>query len=559
IRHIAEILGTLPGHPSAVDLATWLADRMRSERRAQSGDRSRRLETGRRAVQLLTVHAAKGLEFPVVLLPEAADQLYNAKRPHDPGVVFHRGADRLFDVSAAPSPEVETLFRAEERADTLRKLYVAATRASSRLVLWWAPTSRNLAESGLQLLLSGPGVANTTKPNIANLPPELFTVTTVPDEAPFTREPAPPPRRALTARRFERAVDHAWTRTSYSGLTEGLHGFTAGEDEPELEAGDALAGTTPPSLGEDTVVPGASGAATDSESFPSPLGDMPAGALFGTIVHEALEHLDPQAPDLDGRLVGLCRRFATANPLAGLNPQLLAAGLSRVLRTPLGTLAPGRTLADFGAADRLAELSFEMPLGGLDAAPELPMPGNRTVADLAALFNDPALLPPTDPLQPYGSLLAATPAANKVLSGFLTGSIDVVLRLRDTAKPSTVPTTPTTDGFVILDYKTNRFPTPEGRPLLVTDYTPDAMAQAMMRAHYPLQALLYAVALTRHLAWRMPDADPATLLSGVGYLFVRGMAGPDTPLCGNDPCGVFVWRPTPALVSAASEVLGGGR
>ena len=33
----------------------------------------------------------------------------------------------------------------------------------------------------------------------------------------------------------------------------------------------------------------------------------------------------------------------------------------------------------------------------------------------------------------------------------------------------------------------------------------------MIRAHYPLQALLYGVALHRFLRWRLPGYDPATL------------------------------------------------
>ena len=68
------------------------------------------------------------------------------------------------------------------------------------------------------------------------------------------------------------------------------------------------------------------------------------------------------------------------------------------------------------------------------------------------------------------------------------------------------------------------------------------MAAAMLRAHYPLQALLYSVALHRFLRWRQPGYDPERHLGGVLYLFVRGMAGPDTPRSTGVPCGVFSWR-----------------
>ena len=58
-----------------------------------------------------------------------------------------------------------------------------------------------------------------------------------------------------------------------------------------------------------------------------------------------------------------------------------------------------------------------------------------------------------------------------------------------------------------------------------------------MSAHYPLQALLYAVAVHRMLRWRQPGYDPAVHLGGVLYLFVRGMAGPETPRVDGMPCG----------------------
>jgi exodeoxyribonuclease V beta subunit len=90
------------------------------------------------------------------------------------------------------------------------------------------------------------------------------------------------------------------------------------------------------------------------------------------------------------------------------------------------------------------------------------------------------------------------------------------------------------------------------------DYTPEAMAAAMRQAHYPLQALLYSVALHRFLRWRQPGYDPAQHLGGVLYLFLRGMAGPATPAVDGVPCGVFSWSPPAALVTDLSDLLDRG-
>ena len=78
----------------------------------------------------------------------------------------------------------------------------------------------------------------------------------------------------------------------------------------------------------------------------------------------------------------------------------------------------------------------------------------------------------------------------------------------------------------------------------------------MIEAHYPLQALLYDVALHRYLRWRQPGYDPDVHLGGSLYLFLRGMSGPVRP-AGRHVPGVFAWRPPAALVIEVSDLLAG--
>ena len=79
---------------------------------------------------------------------------------------------------------------------------------------------------------------------------------------------------------------------------------------------------------------------------------------------------------------------------------------------------------------------------------------------------------------------------------------------------------------MVADYKTNAL-TPRGSAPVADDYHPTRMVEAMVEHDYPLQALLYSVALHRYLRWRVPGYRPADHLGGVAYLFVRGMTGPD--------------------------------
>ena len=148
------------------------------------------------------------------------------------------------------------------------------------------------------------------------------------------------------------------------------------------------------------------------------------------------------------------------------------------------------------------------------------------------------------PLAGYPDLLAGLDP--QALRGFLTGSIDAVLRV---SGPDGDPR------YLVVDYKTNWLGPLDGRPLTVGQYTPSRMAQAMIRAHYPLQALLYSVAVHRLLRWRQPEYQPEVHLGGVLYLFLRGMAGPQTPRVDDVPYGVFSWRPPARLITELSDLL----
>jgi ATP-dependent helicase/nuclease subunit A len=93
------------------------------------------------AVQLMTIHAAKGLEFPVVFLPRLERKFHavkasDAMADRDHGLAM-RGVDgerrRKY-----PTPAHRVLSEARrqrERSEELRLLYVAMTRAKERLVL----------------------------------------------------------------------------------------------------------------------------------------------------------------------------------------------------------------------------------------------------------------------------------------------------------------------------------------------------------------------------------------------------------------------------------------
>ncbi|MBT5137441.1 MAG: exodeoxyribonuclease V, partial [Acidimicrobiaceae bacterium] len=219
-----------------------------------------------------------------------------------------------------------------------------------------------------------------------------------------------------------------------------------------------------------------------------------------------------------------------------VDEQRLVTGLEAAVRTPLGPLFARRALVDLAPSDRLDEMSFDLTLGE---------GGNRsTDADIGRLLLD--HLPADDPLGPWAASLTDGPFS-AVLAGHLTGSIDLVARVRHD------------DGierFVVSDYKTNRLAS-RGVTPTAAHFQPDQLPAAMAEHQYPLQALLYSVALHRYLRWRLPGYDPAVHLGGTAYLFVRGMVGPDTPTTDGVPNGVFSWRPASDLIIELSDLLDG--
>jgi exodeoxyribonuclease V beta subunit len=335
----------------------------------------------------------------------------------------------------------------------------------------------------------------------------------------------------VQALELTRTIDVGWRRTSYSAITAPAHDVFQVDnpllvDEPATpDASDDEGGSLP-------LTPAA--APDPALDALVPMADLPGGVAFGSLVHVVFETFDPHSSTPEEDLARIVATEAARLPVPGVTEPELVAGLLPVLATPLGPLADGLTLADIPARDRLAELDFEMPLGSGS--------GGATVQAIADSLD--AWLPETDPLRDYGEHLRQSPVDQRALRGYLTGSIDVALRIGGR--------------YLIIDYKTNRLGT-VGSPLIMRHYTPAAMAAAMMEAHYPLQSLLYGVALHRFLRWRQPGYDPDTHLGGVLYLFVRGMAGPATPVIDGVPCGVFSWRPPTGLILELSDVLAGVR
>ncbi|MBS1848607.1 MAG: UvrD-helicase domain-containing protein, partial [Actinobacteria bacterium] len=408
LQHIADLLQQ-SGLADADGLLGAIAPDRATTGDKTDGDDLRRIDSDRDAVTVMTMHKAKGLEFPIVcctglMSGEPTTGTKPVTYHDDRGIAVH-------DLQVTHGDLVDDgLERARREVidDRLRIAYVALTRAVHHTIVWWAWTSATEYGPLTRLVL---GRDDTGQPDATmharvidtkRLAPDaiieparrlddLATTITLPTSAHVIdvgHHDATPcdyrwsgahgdvdrPRPGDLAIASHRPPEHrATNRWSFSSITRtGAFGDTdpddvvGGEDEsPDFGPGD-IGGAVGESPGR--------GPSPDR----SALTGLTRGREFGTLVHTILEHVDFTSPtladDLDqviaDELAWRARAIAwtdTAPPPGDAPPvgsprALLRAGILSVIATSLGSITGGAALRDFGPRDRLNELDFDLRL-----------------------------------------------------------------------------------------------------------------------------------------------------------------------------------------------------
>ena len=553
-RHLAERLLEAESEmrPSPSGLAAWFGRRRRAEARGREESGLLRLDSDERLVRILTVHGSKGLEFPVVFCPFAWDVPDPGRRGADPDVAYHERGDEDYReiLDLDPDDAARRAARVEEFAESLRLLYVALTRAKHRCIVTWGLVNGAQRSPLAWLLHRGPevqgGLADAgsgqqdarspaASPELADALdaaelrfrdlewdewrdevqalaercPGAVSVS-VPD--PGDTRAGPPEARpfpALEARVSGRPLRRIRQMTSFSALSAEGARATGAAARALVERPDHDAGDTPSRRAGEEAGDADAGDDAARNAF-----TFPRGAAAGSCVHRVFERLDRvpaggAAPDLDALCRDALRDYGFEDAWQPVLRSMIELTRALRLHEP-----PARGTGDesgfrlAGPAARIAEMEFHFPVTGLIRG---------RLADCLGEHGYP---------HPFGDDTGTgARGAQASIDGFLRGFIDLTIEHEGR--------------WYVIDYKSNWLGAE------AADYAPGALRRATFASGYPLQYLVYLVALHRHLGVRLPGYDYERHMGGAFYLYVRGI----DPAAGTSR-GVYFDRPPRACIEA---------
>jgi exodeoxyribonuclease V beta subunit len=516
LRHAVELL-----HEAAVEerlspdgVLVWLA-RARDQGVRDPERAELRLETDADAVQIVTIHKSKGLEYPIVF----CTSLWDGRAPGDAVLVHEDDGSVVFDHGSSQFEAHTRRANAERLAEDLRLAYVALTRAKHRCYVGWGEIAGRdgpgAAGSALGWLLRPDGALDGDEPHelaaaavaqlgaasggwqavVEQLVGESdgamsCTVLGAPREAVVRWTPEAHVASDARARSFSAAGRQleSWRIVSYTQLARGQHAGGDGRD-----VGDP-----------DAVTP----------ALAAPLGihAFTRGRRAGVALHALFEHLpfDASVDAMRETVTRTLRREGLLEmPDADATRAIddVCAMVSLVFGTPLPDA--GFRLADVPRRATLREWKFHLPLALL----------TRTTLERAFAAHGGAAARYAPHLKSLESI---------DVTGFLTGVVDLAFEH---------------DGrWHLADWKSNHLG-PDA-----SAYGADDVEREMFANHYTLQYHLYVLALHRYLASRLPDYDYDAHVGDVWYAFLRGIDG--TP--GR---GWYRDRPPRALIEALAAAL----
>ena len=459
------------------------------------------LPTDAPAVRIMTIHNSKGLQFPIVFLPDLASnklKIEKALKYHDPernNRIFHRIAD---------SQKSELAFL-ESLQEELRIAYVALTRASRATYL---PVPKKLEGAAAWLFESQN--ANEPRKDVMEkfseclknkkLPEKILQWmdnAVDPEDEQTAFDGTETPEKELSRYHWDNTVTPVPTpKISYSSA----HKFFR-RNERRAKSDEETSGSIAPEQKK-----------SDNQSV-ADVFTLPRGDLFGTACHTILEKLDFRNTD---NLMSLIQRYLSVVNI-GDKAGIAAEMFRNVISAPL-PFGDGSTfkLEDIALSDRCSEMDFDFKLNR-----------NFDPVRIGSILN-----------HHFSSRLEQDQLDNlfalRDLPGdetFYTGSADLIFRHKGK--------------FFIVDWKTDIL---DGT---FESFAPEYLFGEMWQKFYLYQSLLYSSALIRFLSLRLGKTAQEIYdqyFGGTIYLFLRGV-DPNVP--GR---GIYADKPDFKLICDIAEV-----
>jgi exodeoxyribonuclease V beta subunit len=513
--HLAELLQQTWAcrHLRDADaLATWLERKLVGEDDEDEEDSESeqcvRLETQEDAVHLVTIHAAKGLEYGIVFCPFL--WALKSRQRFDLGKIFFNGS--TLDLG---SPDQSTIRDAEWKGreeEQARLLYVAITRAKHQLHIGFAATKESQshanasARSWISRLLLGQILSEEerrqenfpasqdrllTELKNSNWLQQLWSPPATPTPtasnpgapAPQTQElrapilelvPALAPPREKLRLKLSFTLLHKQGKET-DGERETLHYASGGSDEPNAPE---------PLSKPDELFP-------VNNLFSKIVLAQPRLKALGVIVHSLLENAMAHPDIASDPNAALLKNIPT-----DLDPDSardLLDALLIVLNHPMPLSEGSAPCCLKDITQKASELQFLLPF----EAQELP------IRQLQRALSRPDLAPET----PWNLWVDRFSAHKQIPVHFLEGVIDLIFLHEGK--------------WYVLDYKTNGG-CGNGSQL--------DLEKIMLREDYVLQSYLYTLAWHRRLQASLgSEYDYDRDFGGIAYLFLRALPANPTP------------------------------
>ena len=463
------------GRHVAGELAQWMKRAMGSPS-SEDDENMMKLETDLPAVQLVTIHSSKGLEYPIVFCPFLWSLPSLSKKNQRPLAVLRTPSGTILDLGSDDFLENRDLSITQEDEELQRLLYVSLTRARHRVYLGLAPVDAGGAQhangaenSPLAKLL---GLSGATKdqwrarlnelpvaviekvpvrkvPGAESIPQNLADLPPVPAAV----QSLPPRAEVLALGECPEPFVQKWNSlrcTSYSSLSRSAH------EAETLSVRDHDEETAP-----------ASG--TSKEGLLKGLG---SGISLGKEIHKVLEEILGNRMSIE----------AVLNSRQSWSSPEWKNAVETILSAPLTLEQETIKLRDVAG---IAEMHFMIPSRGKFSPKAL---SKALLSDLAISENPSR--------RAWAEGLASWSFAD--LHGYLQGYMDLVFEHNGR--------------WYVVDYKSNQLP----------GYQAGELERAMLESHYLLQSRLYTLALHRHLRATLHGYEYKKHIGGTAWLFLRG-------------------------------------